>query len=379
MFFQKALIIVLLLTSPALALAFVKAITIAKSVRQASRSGRWPSPDDVKGFTLGPKYIEHLKWQFNQLANKSLPVLQLCVSKCDLAEICQAPQLHPYPLFPLSERARNTLLGRPSPDIVRTNIERATDGELSTISEIVEKLNANIRNLTVMSDDEMMLLASNFHHSKAAWTIDKYCRILDCGPWSEDLLISQDEQRALTAGFLYVYCDQGYRERREDALREEIRQYVKQRLEQSLTVCKKDTDVVLDLFIERVTRLEAEAVITEEEWLAQYEEYLAALRVGLQDIASFRLLESPHTIGPLMETLIATAEDVVDRVIYSNVPLREAGFRLFIAESETRSPRKSQGVRKGMQYRLIYYRWKGLSVEEKLPYIRTNVRELNAE
>lgn len=383
MLFQKALIIVILLANPALALAFVKAITVVEAVSlYASQSDRWLSPDDVIGFTVGPEYIEHLKWQFNQLADKSLPVLQVCVNKCDLEEMCQAPQIHPHPLFPLSESTRNTLLGRPSSDVIRTQIERATNGELSTVSEIVEKLNANIRNLSAMSDDEMMLLASNFHHGKAGWTIDKDCRILDGGPWSEDLLMSQDEQRALTAGFLYVYRDQGYRDRREDAMREEILRRVIERQEQAKQqdiANRKNTDVALHLFIERVTRLEDEAAISKEEWLAQYDEYLAALRARLEDIAAKKIRKSPHTIGPLIEILIGAAEDVVDRVICSHVPLTESGFRLFIAESESWIPHESQEVRQGMRYKLTYYRWKALSGEVKADYIRADVPQLNAE
>jgi len=373
---MNAIFVILTVVVPALTLQFITITSFEENVEQLvylTRGGI--SPDDVVSFKSDSKSREHLQNQFNQLADSSLPAIRLCDNFCKLADECIAV---PYPLLPLRDSERNALLGRPSPDIVRINIEQATRNELSTVGDLVEKVIANLENfgnLNAMSDDELTLLGSNFHHSKPGWFTGKECALFDDGPWTEDLLMSQDEQRALVAGFLYVFRDPGYRGRQVEALREEIRGFV-QRRDLMFDELMEITKTELGLFTKGMIRLDEEEVIIEEEWLARYDEYVTALRKGLQSLASAGA-KTQNIVGPQFETLITvatTAEDAVEGMVCSRVPLKDPAFVLFLIDQEDGIQQKFQQIRQGILYKLAYFRWKALSVEEQAVwYKRTSM------
>ncbi|CZR62574.1 uncharacterized protein PAC_12471 [Phialocephala subalpina] len=66
----------------------------------------------------------------------------------------------------LSDAERNDVKGLPSPDVVRANIERATNGKMSTVDEILSKARLDVRSL---SKDEIDLIANNFHESSSGF------------------------------------------------------------------------------------------------------------------------------------------------------------------------------------------------------------------
>ena len=198
----------------------------------------------------------------------------------------------------------------------------------------------------------------------------KECKCLDDGPWTEDLLMSQDEQRALAAGFLYVFRDPGYRARQVEALREEIWRYV-QRRGRVYNELMEATMAEIGLFTEGVKRLDEEAVIIEEEWIARYDEYVTALRVGLQSIADTGGRKTQDIIGIRFDTTVCTsAEAAVEKMICSRVPLTEPAFLLFLTEQEGGIQQKFQQIRQCLLYKLAYFRWKALSAEEQAPWHR---------
>ncbi|RFU30700.1 hypothetical protein B7463_g5664, partial [Scytalidium lignicola] len=61
----------------------------------------------------------------------------------------------------LTNEEINTVLGRPCPNVVRANIERATNNELSTVVELVAK--AHALGVESLSEAELKLLVNNFY------------------------------------------------------------------------------------------------------------------------------------------------------------------------------------------------------------------------
>lgn len=157
------------------------------------------------------------------------------------------------PLFPLDEASRNKVLGRPPPEVVAENIRIATKGKVKTVYELVGWVNSylfrlynarqnlaageghenealksyNLGLLIPHGDDVLTLLASNFHQPTAGLVVR-----WGCGPvlypaqggfWPEDMLVSQDEQRALAAGALFALGDEEYMARRDHELKNMIR------------------------------------------------------------------------------------------------------------------------------------------------------------
>lgn len=127
--------------------------------------------DQFSLFRLPPSRLEHIQFWADRLVHqKSLPVSGPCrpSGAIDAPRQCRAP---PYPLFPLPEVHRNKLLMRPPPEVVRANIQIATGGLLSTVDEIVQRVNANLNDLGVLGDDVLTLLATNFREPEAGLTV----------------------------------------------------------------------------------------------------------------------------------------------------------------------------------------------------------------
>jgi len=210
----KAIFIIVTIVGPALAQKLVTITSFAEFVKRLAYqyNGEMIQPEHVAKFKSDSRSREHLQNQFDQLADRSLPVIRQCGHFSKFADQCIAV---PYRLLFLGDSDRNAMLGRPSPDIVRINIEQATHNELSTVGGLVEKVLVNLAtfgNLSILNNDKLTLLGSNFHHSKPGWFTGEKYRHLDNRPWTNDLLILEDKQRALAAGFLYVSRDPGYRE-----------------------------------------------------------------------------------------------------------------------------------------------------------------------
>ena len=225
----------------------------------------------------------------------------------------------------------------------------------------------------MLSDDELTVLGSNFHSSKAGWIAGKECTLLEDGPWVEDLLVSQDEQRALAVGFLYVYRDPGYLARREEALRGELRRYAQDHHKWVAGKAMESTKAAVDLFQQNMARLDEEGGLDEGKWLARYDEYVATLRTALHSIASLgpRSKESRAIIEPRLEDVITVAEDDANEKICNRVPLTEPGFPLFWAEQKNKIQHQfQQEIRQGFLYKPTYFRWMGLSAEEQALYVR---------
>ena len=123
----------------------------------------------------------------------------------------------------------------------------------------------------------------------------------------------------------------------------------------------------LGLFTEGVIQLDEEEVIIEEEWLARYYEYVAALQKGLQSIKS-TASKTQDIVGPQFEAsfdITTSVEDNIERMICSHIPLTDPAFLLFLTEQEGGIQEKFQQIRQGHLYKFAYFRWKALSVEEQ--------------
>lgn len=232
------------------------------------------SQSPTRGYKRSVQPPELVEYWMKQFADSSARVSGPCGMKEDRAGVCDAP---PYPYFSLSDERRNELLLRPPPDVLRANIERATNGELATVGELVERVNANIGNLAAVSDNELTLLATNFREPEAGLVAKFRCGPRKYGVWPEDLLVSQDEQRALVAAFIYVQNDDGYFARRNATLQKLVQEHNAKFMQQ----CKADTARGTGRFKAKVEQLDLEVILSEAEWLARYEEYVAVLRADL--------------------------------------------------------------------------------------------------
>ncbi|KAH8799711.1 hypothetical protein F5884DRAFT_863321 [Xylogone sp. PMI_703] len=113
---------------------------------------------------------------------------QLLLSRGDLIGKALA-----YPAS-LTNEERNIVLDRPSPEVLRTRIQLASRGKLSTVDELVSKARANIGSL---SEDELELLANNFNEN-----ISEFMNSYNDAPGAleaKEVLLSHDEKKALTA------------------------------------------------------------------------------------------------------------------------------------------------------------------------------------
>ncbi|KAI2630256.1 hypothetical protein GGS26DRAFT_558521 [Hypomontagnella submonticulosa] len=354
----------LLSIGPALAMHLMQVISVAEFVER-----RLSQPeDDFSIFRLNDESQKHIQYWRNRLTDRSLQVVGPCRLSEDDPHECRVA---PYPLFPLPDSHRNALLQRPDPDIVLANIKQVTDGELSTVDELVEKVNANLENLNVLSDDEMTLLATNFAEPKAGLTINVGCGpinyIINGTGWPEDQLVSQDEQRALLAGFLYVLGDFGYLMRRDEELKQYIHDHSKPRKKQ-VQECEASVSGGTGKFRERVEQLDREVIISETEWLARYEEYLAAQRAELYGMVPGGAAEWDRMRSKI-ENIISIAEDMVEKTINGNIPTAEPGFIRFLDEKGDEIRHEFPGLRPGIVRRLAYRRWKTLSPEKQSAYL----------
>lgn len=348
-----------LLVGSALAGHLLQVIGIPEFVDRRLSQGE----DAVSWLRLDSESQKHVKYWRNRLLDESLQVVGPCRLPEDAAHECKAPT---FPLFPLPDYYRNALLGRPPPDIVRANIEQATKRELSSVDELIEAVNANLHNLDVLGDDSLALLATNFREPEAGLAVRVGCGPINYGEWPEDLLVSQDEQRALTAGFLYALGDPGYLGRRDAELQQYIKHHVKPRQEEQ---CQADVRGGANQFRERVKQLDTEVLIPEAEWLARYNEYVAALRAELYGMVSGSKQGWDH-FTPKIEDIVSVSEDIVGEMVEEGIPMAEMGFIRFLDENYDEIRREFQELHPGIVRRVAYRRWKTLPQESQAAYLQ---------
>ncbi|KAJ9138584.1 hypothetical protein NKR19_g7763 [Coniochaeta hoffmannii] len=340
----------LLITSSALAVHEMRTISVADFIQR-----RISRPDD--GLTLlmmDDEGRQHIKiWQ-TRLKDKSLRV----VGPCRQSEgACLAP---PLPFFPWSVTRRNEMLMRPAPDVVRANIRAATNGTLSTVDELVARVNANLADLSVLDDDEVSLLITSFAVPQAELNVEWGCGPVHYGGWHEDLLISQDEQRALLAGFLYAWGDEGFFARRMADLDEGIRSlgYVPRTEPAEGQQCEPRIRGGAYRFVDRVDRLNREAIISETEWLRRYGEHLAALRADIYATAAAGGVRDWDSLKGKAEAVVSAAEAIADQVIGRSIPLMELRFVEYLGDNERAISYALPGLGCGTLRRVAYRRWK---------------------
>ena len=332
---QTVILAVFLFINSVLALHMVKVITVNEfTERRASRP-----EDDIPLIKLDTETREqlHLQYFLDRLKDKSLHVVGPC-NGVGVGRQCNAPR---HPLFPFPDSYRNKFLSRPPPETVRANIVQATNGKLSTVDQLVERVNANIEDLSALSDNELTVLATNFAGPEAGLIVKMICRSSDYDGWPEDILVSQDEQRALMAGFLYVFGDEGY-QARQDARRE----------------CEACV-----IFGARVEQLVADMFVSETEWLWRYNAYVAALRAELYGMTCGRPRQR-EDIGPLFEKAISAVEEIVDEIIDKSVR-DEPGFAQFLEEARDGIRFEFPELSPGIVRTLAYRRWRTLSIERQ--------------
>ncbi len=172
-----------LLLCPALALESVRILDLAEyNRRQSSRVEQGLHLLELVQIKPDLESLQHIRIQLERLADLSLPVtpfLYPCHS-C-LPDQCKAHQVRPYPLLPLAVSYRDAMLGRPPLEVARANIEAATEGELSTVGELVTRVIGSLDHLHALRDDELTVLASNFHTSKTGWVLGVQSLAMDYG------------------------------------------------------------------------------------------------------------------------------------------------------------------------------------------------------
>ncbi|KAB5536319.1 hypothetical protein GE09DRAFT_1142161 [Coniochaeta sp. 2T2.1] len=369
-FLNMAVVATFLLLSPALAaLHLIYLISVEEYLER-----RTAGPErEIPLFGMDAEQHGHIKTWQKRLLDLSTPP----VGPCRLSpweSICLPP---PYPLFPVvPDTWRNPVILRSPPDVVREYIEKATDGELSTVDELVGKALANLGDLSVLRDNEITLLATNFRWFKTELTFQ-----IGCGPrwyeggWSEDLLISEDEQRALLAGFLHAIGDEGYIARQHAALQRHIQRRFEPDMRKDIVQqCKAVTQSGAALFQARVAKLDLEVLLSEEEWLARYDEYVAALRAELYAMLP-RGSWDFGSLRPALEKIISMAEDMVEERMDANIPKEEPGFCRFLEMEQGDSLSKFPGLRHGVARRLMYWRWKTLAPEIQANYVPEKIWE----
>ena len=94
----------------------------------------------------------------------------------------------------LSESERNEILGRPPPDIVRMNIEHASQGRMTTTTELIAKAFSGIETL---NKDELMLLANNFSQTTSEFM--RRCNDASGAREASTLLTPADDKKAMIA------------------------------------------------------------------------------------------------------------------------------------------------------------------------------------
>lgn len=361
---KRVILTLLVIISQALAVHLMRVISATECVELR----RYQPEDKFRLFWLDAESRKHIQYWQKRLTDTSLPVVGPCrIAKSGPHE-CIAP---PLTAFPWSDSHRNKLLMRPPPDIVRANIQQASNGRLSTVEELVEIVNANLEDLSVLSDDELTLLGTNFAEPKAGLTVTVGCGPIHCDGWHEDLLVSQDEQRALAAGFLHAISDDGFFARRSAALHQAMQDlgYVHDP-EPADEECEPRLRGAEDRFIDRVERLNAEVIISETEWLARYEEYVAALRAGIYAVAAGRVRDWEY-IRQSLEYVVCAVEDIVEEMIERSIPMVELGFIRFLEENENVIRWELRELRQGIARRVAYRRWKMLKFGEADARIRS--------
>lgn len=377
----KALLATLLLVGHALAVHMMKIISIDEYVQRKLSQPE----DDFPLFAPDRENAEHVEFWNHRLTHPYLQVVGPCRPPGDPSKlVCAAP---PYPLFPLSEGDRNAALKRPEPDVVRENIERATHGRMSTVDELVAWVNERIGDSgdlgAALGDDVVTLLSTNFAVAEAGVTLSAGCgpaelEIFGYSGWHEDMLVSQDEQRAMLAGWLVAFGDPDFTWRRIAALDRYFEEHgFTEAPRPGTEECDAGVRTGAGRFRERVERLDAEVLLPEREWLARYDEYLAVLRAELYGVVPRekfggweRMSPKLARLVPKIENVVSVAEEVVaDDMICRSVPKEEPGFVRFLYEKLDGLRVEFPERRDGILRRIAYRRWKTLSPESQAAYV----------
>lgn len=372
----RALLATLLLLGHALAVHLMKIISIDEYVERKLSQPE----DDFPLFAPDRADAKHIEYWNHRLTHPFLQVVGPCRPPGDPSKlVCAAP---PYPLFPLSEGDRNAVLMRPEPDVVRENIERATGGRLSTVDELVSWVNERVGDLGALSDDVVTLLSTNFAVAEAGVTVGVGCgraalEIFSYSGWHEDMLVSQDEQRAMLAGWLVAFGDPSFTARRIAALGRHLEERgFREAPRPGMEEYKASVRTGAGRFRDRVERLDAEVLLSEAEWLARYDEYLAALRAEVYGVV-LRAYGGWGHMNPKLEGLIPKIENIVsitegevsDEMICRSVPKEEPGFVRFLYEKLDGLRVEFPERRDGVLRRIAYRRWKTLSPESQAAYV----------
>lgn len=111
-------------------------------------------------YTLPQKLYSKALNQQNQLTDAER---QLLLSRGDLIGKTLAQPTS------LTESERYKVMDRPPPDVVRARIELASNGELSTVAELVAKATLDASGL---NDAELHLMGNNFHYETVEVRVD---------------------------------------------------------------------------------------------------------------------------------------------------------------------------------------------------------------
>ena len=291
---------------------------------------------------------------------------------------CTAPQVRPYPLFPLDKAYRNLMLDRPPPDIVKANIERATAGEMSTVDEVVAKAMAWLERAgsLPLHDNELVLLASNFHKSSLGIILHYTMSVTDFGEWDEDFLRSQDDQRVTQYAALQLLMDREFHARGQALLRSHLSfQARKKESEEYTTDINHEIWASMTRFMDKQGLLGRVIFASEDEWVRRYNHDLAVLRAELY--RNFRGISTAipePMIIEVMEPVVDAAERGSARHICSGVVERDHGFGIFLGDEEEGIRDEFGPLRDTVIFRLAYGRWRALSLAQRATYIAAALR-----
>jgi hypothetical protein len=304
---------------------------------------------------------KHIRiWQ-KRLGDRSLPVVGPCRHSNDLPPpVCRAP---PLTFYPWSDVERNELLWRPAPEVVRANIRTATDGALSTVFEVVQRVNDLLDDLSVFPDSVISLLITNFKMPEPGLILGWTCASVLFDGWHWDLLVSEDERRALLAGFLHAISDQRYLERRltdlnEALLAQGFKAVPGPAPEPGTHQCRAATRRGYGRFVDDMGRLAGEVLIPETEWVRRYEESQAVLRAGMYATVREMGLTWNHELTIRIEDMVAAATDSAREIIQRSVPMVEPEFMWFLDDQMPSLLQQYADQDCGILPYIAYRRWK---------------------
>lgn len=305
----------LLLLTQVLSLSYVKILSYDKFVEMVTARARdGKSPGRLVSWRLDSESLHAVEHLQQEISSGSWSMSGCSDEQLELQ--CKAPRTKPHPNLPLTAAERNALLQRPSPEVVRANIQSATRGELSEVCELVERVIDNVHNLDALRDDELAVMASNFHNATTGWVLSSQDLEIDFQEWPTDMLLPEDEARALMASFLHVLTNAEYRDRGEQEIFDWYEREVKP--EEVCVTCHADVMEVVERFLYDVAELNKEVLLSESAWIERYEWHVAKLRASFY--ARARGIPGDPIDGSIasIEEIVSAAEELVDQKVRIN-------------------------------------------------------------